>query len=245
MIKDIFFSRLFHQNTKKVRLSSFEIIPDWKTIYYKTYLRVPKIKLSHEKKNFDLFESIKNRKSIQDQKLEGSSIGLEELSVLLEYSCGITTLLNGEKDHRRAYPSGGARYPIEIYGLIAKPGEGLQPGIFHYNVKNHELEVIWRKKFSAEEIKKISSCDFINNVSLIVFMTAVFSRTQNKYGGRGYRFILQESGHIGQNFYLVSEALGLKCSALGGHQVPDTEIEEWLSIDGVNESLIYSVAIGK
>jgi SagB-type dehydrogenase family enzyme len=126
-----------------------------------------------------------------------------------------------------------------------KPGEGLLPGVFHYDVQDHCLETLWKKEFSHEDIEKIASYDFVRDSSLIIFLAAVFWRTQNKYGQRGYRFVLQESGHIGQNIYLISEALNLKCCALGGFRMSDKQIENILAIDGVNESLVYTAVIGK
>ncbi|OGJ54835.1 hypothetical protein A2880_02980 [Candidatus Peribacteria bacterium RIFCSPHIGHO2_01_FULL_49_38] len=74
---------------------------------------------------------------------------------------------------------------------------------------------------------------------MAVIITAVFSRTINKYGDRGYRNILIEAGHVGQNLYLVSESLGLKCTAIAGTK--DEEIERFLDIDGVTESVVYAL----
>lgn len=238
-------SQLFHQGTKEFhgtipRDSSW---PDeWKTTYYKTYPRLPKIILGHQEKKFDLFEAIKKRSSKREIK-EGK-IDMDELSLLLKYSCGLTHQTD-EGAQRRAQPSGGARYPIETYCLIVQPGEGLKPGLFHYQVKEHQLETLWQKEFTKEDLDKIATYDFVKGSSLLFFFTAVFWRTQNKYGERGYRFILQESGHIAQNIHLISEALKLKCCALGGFRVSDEQIESLLDIDGVNESLIYTLVIGK
>ena len=78
---------------------------------------------------------------------------------------------------------------------------------------------------------------------MAIIMTAVFDRSQMKYGERGYRYMLIEAGHVGQNFCLTAEALGLKCSALGGTH--DEPIERLLDIDGVTESVMYALAIGK
>jgi len=58
-----------------------------------------------------------------------------------------------------------------------------------------------------------------------------------------YRYILQEAGHIGQDAYLVSEALGMKCCALGGTR--DENLEKLIDIDGVTESVVYALALGK
>jgi len=243
---EINFSQLFHQYTKKFHAPiprDSSLWPDeWKTTYYKTYPRLPKINLSHAEKEFDLFEAITERSS--QREMNGGGINLDEFSLLLKYSCGITRKIK-EGDGRRAYPSGGARYPIEAYCLVVRPGKGLKPGLFHYNVKEHCLETLWDKKFAKEDLDKIATYEFVKDASLIIFLTSVFWRNQNKYGQRGYRFILQESGHIGQNIYLISEALDLKCCALGGFRISDGQIEKILDVDGVTESLIYTAVIGK
>ncbi len=242
---EINFSQLFHQYTKRFH----NLIPrdsslwpdEWKTTYYKTYPRLPKTELFHQEREFDLFKTLKKRSSKRE--MRGGKINLDELSVLLKYSCGIIRK-TPEGDGRRAQPSGGARYPIETYCLIVKPGKDLEPGLFHYNVKGHFLEMLLKKEFTKEDLDKIATYEFVQDSSLIIFLTAIFWRNQIKYGQRGYRFILQESGHIGQNIYLVSGALNLKCCALGGFRISDEQIEKLLDIDGVTESLVYTAVIG-
>jgi len=245
---EINFSQLFHQYTKgfhkKIPLDSSLWPKEWKTTYYKTYPRLPKINLEHQEKKFDLFEAIRKRSSKRE--MSGGEINLDKLSALLKYSCGITHKSEDELElNLRVQPSGGARFPIETYCLIAKPGQGLKPGLFHYDVKNHQLNLLWEKEFTKDDLDEIAIYEFVKDASLIVFLTAVFWRTQDKYGERGYRFILQESGHIGQNIYLVCEALGLKCCALGGFRISDQQIEKILDIDGINESLVYTLVIGR
>lgn len=245
-MEEVNFSQLFHQHTKKFRHKipkDTSLWPDeWKTTYYKTYARLPKIKLKHQEMNFDLFEAIKKRSSKREMSPE--KISLDELSLLLKYSCGITRRTK-DGDGRRGHPSGGARYPIETYGLMVSPGQGLKPGFFHYDIKDHQLEMLWQKKITKEDLDQIAVYEFIKDASLIIFLTAVFWRTQNKYKERGYRFILIEAGHIGQNIHLICEALKLKCCALGGFRVSDEQIEKLLGIDGVVESLVYTLVIGK
>ncbi len=182
-MEEINLSQIFHQYTKKFHRpvpADSSLWPDeWKTIYYKTYARLPKIKLRHEEKNFDLFEAIKRRSS--KRKFSGEAINVDELSLLLKYSCGVTRKAeNG--DGRRPQPSGGARFPIETYCLITQAGEGLKPGLFHYNIKDHLLEILWDKKFTKEDLDKLATYEFVQDSSVLIFLTAVFWRTQNKYG---------------------------------------------------------------
>ena len=101
------------------------------------------------------------------------------------------------------------------------------------------------KEINKKDLDQIAIYEFVKDASLIIFLTAVFWRTQNKYKERGYRFVLIEAGHIGQNIYLISEALGLKCCALGGFRISDEQIEKLLDLDGVAESLVYTLVIGR
>lgn len=215
---------------------------EWKTIYYKTYPRLPKINLDDpEPPTANLFQIIKKRRS--RRKFSNMPITKGELSLLLKYSCGITDAA-GKK---RAQPSGGGRFPIEVYPLIFHSGENLQTGLYHYNVREHQLDVLWEREFSEDDILQMSATsvglEFLRDASVIMVMTAVFWRNQNKYREPGYRMILQESGHIGQNIYLIAEALGLKCFAFSGTW--DENLEKLIDIDGVTESVVYALAIGK
>lgn len=244
----------FHQSSKDLS----GVIPvnsdpkkwpkEWHTVYYKSYPRMPMVSLDSELK-IDLsrgfFELLLNRQT--DRKFTSEAVTIEDLSYLLRFSCGNSRLAKDGGKMLRVYPSAGSRYPIEIYALVVHSSPSLKSGLYHYHVKNHLLENIWDKDFSLnpEELKEYfgSVNGWVSDTGIIFFMTAVFYRNQMKYGERGYRYVLIEAGHIGQNLYLVSEALGLKCCALGGTR--DKKIEELLDIDGVNESLVYAVAVGK
>ena len=76
----------------------------------------------------------------------------------------------------------------------------------------------------------------------LLLVAAVFGRTRFKYGLRGYRFALLEAGHVGQNVLLAATALGLAAVPLGGYY--DRRTDEFLGLDGVNESTLYTVAVG-
>jgi len=54
---------------------------------------------------------------------------------------------------------------------------------------------------------------------------------------------LMECGHIAQNLYLISEAMRLKCCAIGGFV--DEEFNKLLDIQGQSEKTMYLMAIGK
>ncbi len=249
-MEDIDFSELFHHSSKDHSKGHPPIPPDdkdwpeeWKTTYYKAYPRLPKIDLIDEQPKADFFDLIKKRQSRRDFKRE--PITKREISLLLKYSCGNMGEMGNGRYHR-AQASGGARFPIEIYPIIFRndsAADGLKAGLYHYNVKDHALDVLWDREFSDEDIGQIFTYPWVKNAAVGIVMTSVFWRNQNKYGERGYRYILIEAGHIGQNFYLICEALDLKCCALGGTR--DENLEKLIDIDGVTESVVYALAVGR
>lgn len=241
------FSRIFHQSSKDrskghppISLCSEDWPDEWRTHQYKQYVRFQKQNLGEPAHmQADLFNLIKERRSQREG--SGKALSLGELSILLKFSCGIVGAQESSLP-RRAQPSAGARYPIEVYPFVLMPGD-VSGGIYHYDVRGHILEVLREKSFLPEEIALFFPHQWIQGMSLALVMTAVFERNQMKYGERGYRYMLIEAGHIGQNVCLLAEALGLQCCAVGGSN--DEAIERSIGIDGRTESVVYTLVLGK
>jgi SagB-type dehydrogenase family enzyme len=239
------FWNLYHQSSKDRTLGHRPVPADsskwpveWKTVYYKTYPRLPKIPLPHELLEADLGTVLLSRSSGRNP--SGEPLQLRQLALLLQYSAGIS---EGAVFQRRVYPSGGARFPLELYPIMFHSSDEIPSGVYHYDPLAHHLDSLWERSFTDEDIHNLCvDKEWIRKAAGIIVMTAVFDRTLNKYGERGYRYILQEAGHVGQNIYLVSQALGLQCCGLGSAQ--DTGIERVLDIDGEKESVVYALSIG-
>ncbi len=242
------FSKLFHRASKNKDEGGPIISADisqwpeaWKTIFYKIYERLPVHGLSRKAPERDpgLFSSIRSRKS--GRSFASTPISKEELSTLLLYSCG--EIAEDESLTKRSQPSGGSRYPVETYVLVFRSQGDLPAGVYHYNVRDHSLECMCVREFTKSDIEKLFVYPWVQDAAAVLVLTGVFPRTKIKYGQRGYRYTLLEAGHIGQNIYLVSGALGLQCCGMGGSY--DTAIEELLDIDGEHESVLYTLAVGK
>lgn len=239
---------IFHQATKKHKPIPKDLSQwpkAWTIVSRKEYPRLKKIPLLSDENDGepalakrDILALLHGRRSFRE--FSDKSIGLRELSSLLKHSIGIVGVRADGKD-AHSYPSGGGRYPIETYVLILRDGEGLSCGLYHYDVKSHSLSVL-SSDIRAEETDSLFNYPWVKNASLVLFHTAFFERTQMKYGDRGYRYILIEAGHIGQNICLMAQALGLKTCALAG--TVDQKVEELLDIDGISESLIYAISVG-
>jgi SagB-type dehydrogenase family enzyme len=141
----------------------------------------------------------------------------------------------------RTYPSGGALYPLEIYPVLQRV-EGIGDGVYHYDPFAHELEEIRTGNFHEQFAAMTFAQEMLATANAVLFITALFERSMWKYGQRGYRYVWIEAGHLGQNFYLVSAALGLASLALGGFY--DTEANALLGVSG-GEKTIYAICIGQ
>lgn len=170
----------------------------------------------------------------------------DELSALLQAGYGVTGALESPDGVRalplRAVPSGGALYPLELY-VCALRVEGLESGLYHFDPLRPGLEVI-RTGLEPGEVAALSTYpEIVSGCGVVVLVAAIFGRTRFKYGLRGYRFALLEAGHVGQNLVLAATALGLGAVPLGGFY--DRPTDEFLGLDGVNESTLYTIAIGR
>lgn len=230
----------FHHMTKWTKLLP-SLEPEkwpkeWKTTYFKEYPRLDKIILPEPSGlgAVTLEDAYMRRKS--KRVFSKKPLSLETLSNLLYYSCGL-------RDNKppwagnRTYASPGARYTLEVY-VISKNTE-LAKGVYHYNLRSHSLETLVLGRFRDNNY---FNQDWILPSNCIILFTAVFKRNTIKYGERGYRHVLAESGHLGQNFYLTATALGLNICAIGGYL--DDGLNELLGVDGVSETVIYALATG-
>ncbi len=216
---------------------------EWKTIYYKSYAGVrtiPLTKTAPPPTNF--FDIVANRKSVNGAHEHGISIA--DLSAILKYSCGLQdTVRHTSGVKLRAQPSGGMRFPLEVYVLSLKKENGIAPGVYHFNVKEHALNVLRVRAFSSQDILQMFTYPWAKDCSMAVLVTAVFNRTAMKYGERAYRYVLLEAGHIGQGMYLSAAPCGVGVTGMGGTQ--DEALHSLLDIDGTQESLVYALMLSK
>jgi SagB-type dehydrogenase family enzyme len=249
-------SEIFHENTKLRRLSNIQPKSDITYGFggdehemisksFKRYLTAPSIKLStvSEEINISLENVLLKRRSIREYSEE--PLTLYELSKILYLSCGITDKRKMTKDNihfLRSYPSAGGLCPLEIYLVMFKDNQ-INDGLYHYNVFNNTLELLAKGDFKEIISSKILFPEIVLNSKAVLLITAVFPRTLSKYGERGYRFVLLEGGHLAQNIYLIATALNIGTVAIGGFI--DDELNEFLQVDGINESVIYALTLGK
>jgi SagB-type dehydrogenase family enzyme len=183
-----------------------------------------------------LLALIRARHSCRD--FAPSALRLEDLATLLGGAYGITR--RGEIDDR-ATPSAGGLYPLELY-VVARAIDGLADGIYHYNIRGHSLEFVRDACAPGELGHILLGQHFLEQANALLLFSAVFARTQRKYGPRGYRYALLEAGHAAQNLCLMAAERGLGGLCVGGFF--DRRLNRLLQLDGVEKAVVYAVAIG-
>lgn len=239
-------SQIFRDETKLPKIiqktnGPKKIAPkEWTDVYYKGYPKFNKkqLPLPSLPQNSTLLKCFYNRKSTR--RYSTKPLTLKQLSTMLYFSGGLRDKHASDVGNR-FYPSAGARYPHEIYPVIFNV-EGLDKGIYHYHLKTHSLEYMWTFPDLKEKVCENFNQSWIEDSSVLFLISAIFWRTEAKYGNRGYRLLLIDTGHLSQNFYLISAALNIECCSIGGFI--DDGLNKLLDLDGKEESIIITISVG-
>ncbi len=249
----------FHESTKLTRISVADLSRRTRAIQedphlqrmmwhaWKSYEGAERIPLPRPSLgDATLEQTILSRRS-QTGRFAGGPISFEQLAGILRFTYGPTLdvpsrKFPGESLRLRAAPSGGGLYPLEIYPLVFGV-DGLAPGVYHYSVSDHSLELLRAGSCLPEFLDCTSYHDLATTAAVVFAITAVMPRTLSKYLFRGYRFLSYDVGAVVQNFYLTATALGLGSCALGGFY--DDRCGQLLDIDNVSENVMMLFTVGR
>jgi SagB-type dehydrogenase family enzyme len=238
---------VYHQWSKPGLLDAFGTVANWgqPVELYKTYPAVPKVVLPRFEAASAFDGGLSAGRTIATRRstrafATGSPIAIDELSRLLFLAGGTTADLQGNA--RRAAPSSGALYPIEIYPVVHRV-EGIEPGVYHYAVRDHALELVRRGDFRTAVVEQSIAQEFLGECGVVLFLTMIMQRMRPRYQDRSYRYGLLEAGHVGENAYLAATSMGLGACGVGAFM--DDAINDMLGVDGVEEAVVYMVAAGR
>lgn len=208
---------------------------------FKTYPDSKKILLPRT--GWDLSEAriiplLQKRRSLR--RFSNAQVSLADLAVMLWGAQGITAQAGSHLF--RTAPSAGALYPVETY-IIVHNVEKLQKGIYHFDVRSFQLELIDEGDFSRQVAAAFLDQEFMAQAAVNVIWTAVATRNMSKYGDRGGRYLMLDAAHICQNLIIAAEAVN--CGSCPIAAFYDDEVTNLLDIDGFTELPVYAASIGK
>ncbi|MBA8825130.1 SagB-type dehydrogenase family enzyme [Saccharopolyspora lacisalsi] len=171
-------------------------------------------------------------------------VPLSTLATLLSTTFGPTDFVDCGRCalFRRTSPAGGARQELDAY-LAIRNVAGVEPGTYHYNLREHSLELLSEGFTSEEGAHLCADQDWAGGAAFLVVLSAVVDRMLSKYPTpRCYRVVLINAGHLGQTFALTATALGLGPAQTGAFH--DTPVADRLGLDNVGRIPLYVLAAG-
>ncbi len=153
------------------------------------------------------------------------------------YGCfgamGVRELAPGATAVKRTSASGGGLTPIDPYPFILNV-EGLESGIYHYDMSRHTLELL--RRMPAQEMREqltalTAGQDYFAQAHALILHVARFNRHHWKYRRhmKAYKALLMDSAHLSQTFYLLATERGL--GAFYTAAINDADFAEILGLD--------------
>lgn len=187
-------------------------------------IALPALRLDGE---MSLEEAIATRRSVREFTEE--TLSWEEISQLLWAAQGIT-----DPRGLRAAPSAGALYPLELYVAVAE-------GAYHYLPRGHTLQVVSEDDIRSYLWEAGLRQGALQEAPAILVVTAVYERTEVKYGDRAERYVKLEAGHAAQNTLLQAVALGLGAVPIGAFY--DDQVQTALTLP-LDHQPLYLIPVG-
>ena len=180
-----------------------------------------------------LEQAIQARRSTRS--FSDASVSLEHLAQLLWAGQGIISPVG-----LRTAPSAGATYPLELFVVAGNISE-LEAGTYQYHCQDHEISLL-----ASGDHRQVLSLAALGQASIAsapfsLIVTAIATRTINRYGDRAVRYVAMEAGHAAQNIYLQATVLGLSTVAVGAFT--DSEVRQIIACDEAEP--FYIMPIGK
>jgi SagB-type dehydrogenase family enzyme len=173
----------------------------------------------------------------------GSSVTISEVAQLLWAAQGITgERPNGSNLPFRTTPSPSGAYPLEAY-LITHNVTDTFAGIYHYVVREHQLEQVRIGDVSKDLTGVMIGDASIEVSAAALVLTGVSERTVTAHGERGYRHLYLEAGFAAQNVLLAGTALGLSVRA--SSTFFDDELATLLGLQNNRELPLIVILIGR
>ena len=177
------------------------------------------------------------------RQFNGQALALREVATLLHSAYGIhgVSQTPGGELSERPIPSGGARFPLEVY-LLVRRVDSIDRGIYHYAPQRSLLEQL-RGPVPWPCVTHIFlDQPYLATAGALMIITGAAERTLKRYGERGFRFLWLEAGHLAQNVVLTSAALDLGCLPLAGFY--DNVLADLLGTALDTEPPLYALALG-
>ncbi len=197
-------------------------------------LEYPKLPVKLPKSRSRLNKIANHRKS--ERSFSGKQLSQKELGLLLSSFYAWNGL------EHRGFPSAGATYVTEIYGVAFNVQE-YSGKVFYYDPEKHGV-VVTGDSPSWEEASKSLNMNVSGTPSLLLVFVMFPDRALTKYGEKGGRFALLEVGAAMQQLSLqVAESSSTRGVVVGG--MLDEVWKSLLKLQGTDAKIALGYLLGK
>jgi SagB-type dehydrogenase family enzyme len=137
-------------------------------------------------------------------------------------------------DGKRAAPSAGALYPLELY--VVTPTQ-----VMHYLPAGHRAEIRAVPDLRPELKAAAFGQPYVGAAPTIIVVAAAAGRTRRKYGAWAEAFVNREAGHAAQNILLQAAARGLAAVPVGSLNPPQAAATLALP---PGQTVLYFIPVG-
>jgi SagB-type dehydrogenase family enzyme len=147
--------------------------------------------------------------ALPDRGLEPPSQDLKTLATWLHFADGIASKRRTvtAMQYTRTCASDGDCFPCELY-IAAFAIDGLEPGFYHYAPREFALRKL---RDAPETLARLTrgrpDLIFLRNIPLVMLVSTIYCRSTWKFGKRGYRHALHDTGYLVQNLVTVATAM--------------------------------------
>jgi SagB-type dehydrogenase family enzyme len=172
------------------------------------------------------------------------ALTLGELSFLLWAVQGIQRMDRKGPVTYRTVPASGGIHPFETYLAINRV-ERVHEGLYRYLPLEHKLLLVKQTgpKWLGQLGHACRGQKFVSKGAVVFVWSAIPYRTEWRYANEAHKAIAQASGHVCQNLYLASEAIGAGTCAISAYA--QAAMDSLIGVDGEHEFVVYLAPVGK
>ena len=137
-------------------------------------------------------------------------------------------------DGKRAAPSVGALYPLELY--VVTPEQ-----VMHYLPDGHRAETRAESDLRPGLKDAAVGQSTVGEAPAVIVVAAVPSRLSDRYGDKAEAFVQIEVGHAAQNILLQAAALGLAGVPVGS--LDPSRAADTLALP-TDQTVLYLIPVG-
>lgn len=166
---------------------------------------------------------------------------MTQLADCLYVACGPAAARGfQDEDASRANYSVDNLYPVDIYIMVSRQSE-LNRGCYYYHPVSHRLYRLAAGDPSVS-LRAAGVPASVEHDGVLVILVGAFQRTVWRFGNRGYRYTLIETGMVVERLCQAAARARLRADRVPAF-IDDT-LHAALGINGVDEAALFCLALG-